>query len=1208
MDRRVVEVIADLGPSVRDRYRHGSGVLLGGHTVLTAAHVVRKALAIVVRGPDKREVPADVGAALIGEVARCDLALLPVPEAAEFPHLPIALITRQVMGGDIVEECWSAGYPEFQAVKRPGGSSVRETVQVRGHILPLAGLVEGLLSLQVSHSPRPLPDKDVALGRSEWAGMSGAPVFAGDRLVGVVTEHAPRRGSADITVTPLSRLLDPETAPPSARAWLGRLGVSDPATLPVLPHAVPAACLRLRRSLPENRPPSMLLRGEFRVVPFEGREEELERLLAWCAQDEAISVRLTTAPGGQGKTRLADELCDRLGVGWTAGVLDPNASPDDLSRLACSGSRCLLVVDYAETRSSQVRELIEMFAREQAVCLRLLLLARSAGDWWTRLCDQADDETAAVLLAAEHERLGPLPGAQASRRASFEAARDAFAVRLGIDPRHAPAPPDLNDSRYGLTLTLHMTALAMLLDAVDPLHPHPSVHGNPAARVLAHERRYWQRTSTDIAPAVLDQVVAAATLCGAADRTAAYQLLSRLPDLADQQRIILSRCVSWAVQMHPGDWALAPLQPDLLGEEHVADVLRTAPEVAGALAGGADDAQLHRFLTVLGRAAPRHEHITALLLLLVAHEPERRVPAAVKVAAQLPDPAPLIAAVEPNLTAVESLDAIVCIVECIPVETVALARLAVIATRTLVNLLETAADSNPEIAWTLQNLAARYAMVGDHAQALSWGRRAIVALRSGTSLKERAHLAAARNTVGDALRSLGHPDEAASLFRRNVNFWQQQYDTDPAHYRRPLAEALANLGIVLTELREARAAAEIRDRLAALCREPFGDTPTDQARHAQALTNLSYTQAAFGQRDEALASLGEAETTLRPLAAWRPDAYGPLLATTLDGLTGTLGSYRQPNEALARAQEALQTWQDLAERHPTRYLANLVRARQNFAGILGQLNHYPEAFEQIGAALKEILPLLEHSGGTHLDLAARTANNLCSLATRANLVGKALTYLDGIEHWCRRDAAQERAALLGRILTQRCHLLRHASRITEALACAREAVSILQRAGEAPLALALALAHAALAAAQAENGDLDDACTAAVCAIRGVDGADPVDDLNVVNVAKLLRTLTKPLTLAHRVDAAERLARHAVDILRSPAARNPAFREDLARALYDRGVCLKGLGQMSWLAPIQEAIQLLRRQQADGLGTGLTQKALDQCMQFRARARTLRRM
>ena len=59
----------------------------------------------------------------------------------------------------------------------------------------LSKLAAGLLSVQVTSSPRELPPERVDLGDSEWSGMSGAPVVAADRLLGVVTEHAPREGS-----------------------------------------------------------------------------------------------------------------------------------------------------------------------------------------------------------------------------------------------------------------------------------------------------------------------------------------------------------------------------------------------------------------------------------------------------------------------------------------------------------------------------------------------------------------------------------------------------------------------------------------------------------------------------------------------------------------------------------------------------------------------------------------------------------------------------------------------------------------------------------------------------------------------------------------------------------------------------------------------------------------------------------------------------
>ena len=50
---RVVEVLADLGKGHRPRYSTGSGCIVAGRTVLTAAHVVEGAVSVKVRSPDK---------------------------------------------------------------------------------------------------------------------------------------------------------------------------------------------------------------------------------------------------------------------------------------------------------------------------------------------------------------------------------------------------------------------------------------------------------------------------------------------------------------------------------------------------------------------------------------------------------------------------------------------------------------------------------------------------------------------------------------------------------------------------------------------------------------------------------------------------------------------------------------------------------------------------------------------------------------------------------------------------------------------------------------------------------------------------------------------------------------------------------------------------------------------------------------------------
>ena len=62
--------------------------------------------------------------------------------------------------------------------------------------------------------------------------------------------------------------------------------------------------------------PSRLLLPRYRVVPFTGRDLQLDDLTGW-AQGDAPAIRLIHAAGGQGKTRLADEFATRCSAtGW----------------------------------------------------------------------------------------------------------------------------------------------------------------------------------------------------------------------------------------------------------------------------------------------------------------------------------------------------------------------------------------------------------------------------------------------------------------------------------------------------------------------------------------------------------------------------------------------------------------------------------------------------------------------------------------------------------------------------------------------------------------------------------------------------------------------------------------------------------------------------------------------------------------------------
>ena len=248
---RLVEVIADLGESAapegsaRKRYRYGSGCIVRGGTVLTAAHVVAGAATVRIRDPDKRVYSATVDQRFVGDAdgAGPDLALLEINDSPfDLPAIGLARVDRGSPTGEPVERCKAVGYPWF--AETPSPTAVRDTVEAIGVVPVLSKLAAGLLSMQVSISPRPLPPEQIRLGESEWSGMSGAPVVASGLLLGVVSEHAPREGPSAITAVPITALeadadhplWGPGVADPDA--WWARFavtGIDDLRALPAPP-------------------------------------------------------------------------------------------------------------------------------------------------------------------------------------------------------------------------------------------------------------------------------------------------------------------------------------------------------------------------------------------------------------------------------------------------------------------------------------------------------------------------------------------------------------------------------------------------------------------------------------------------------------------------------------------------------------------------------------------------------------------------------------------------------------------------------------------------------------------------------------------------------------------------------------------------------------------------------------------------------------
>ena len=259
-----------------------------------------------------------------------------------------------------------------------------------------------------------------------------------------------------------------------------------------------------------RRLPTALVVADYGVIPYDDSRGLKADFLAWANAPAEVAGRLYAAGGGFGKTRLALDVIDTLAkTGWRAGVLPRSAfetknvrgEQDVDTRLArflsSRGDKgALLVLDYAESRARQVERVTAAALRApKGSPIRIVLLARSAANWWESLRrDNRDielvfDETPVAAIAAEIDAN--------AREAFFQSAAATFAARL----KEAEAADDALlspgwEARVRPINRLHSpeagSPLALAFEAY--LHVRGiDAQGSPLLEMAREERRHWAR-------------------------------------------------------------------------------------------------------------------------------------------------------------------------------------------------------------------------------------------------------------------------------------------------------------------------------------------------------------------------------------------------------------------------------------------------------------------------------------------------------------------------------------------------------------------------------------------------------------------------------------------------------------------------------------------------------------------------------------------
>ncbi|MBL0885735.1 DUF3856 domain-containing protein [Myceligenerans indicum] len=729
-----------------------------------------------------------------------------------------------------------------------------------------------------------------------------------------------------------------------------------------------------------------LLDPALRVVPFTGRDEELDELHTWCRERPRVQVRFVTGTGGVGKSRLALELAARMRRrGWTCVWPEPDDSPDEVAA-ACRGGRVLVVVDDAAAHP-RLAEQLGALRNAGDSRLRVILLGRTGREWWSRLRWACDLWSGAEAVPTSQVHLAP-PRVPATTMASV--ARRAFARRVAVRHKAAGTSPAVPEVREGPepapVLDIHAAVLATLLRG------GVADVSRGVGALLDLERESWSAPDEDVAGALL----------------------------RGQEPGVGHASTSASRARSPGRPRPSPMSgpgglPNRLAELHVARTLAADPARVRACTAGLDVPQAFRValfalrIDVDDPGVPEAAPLATVLLERVASalpdEPEA-LAQVLRLFGRRPLPRDVAVGLAQRLAAVvgeyrpggpfptpEQADATATLARALgaPETYDDVPPSAQAAVAAWCELAREAPDRYRTPLLEARTVTAGVLFgKGRYSESLQLSDEVAAACRAA-SAEERVWtdpmLANALNGMAVTYDFLGRPEQVEVCHTASVATLRRLVTRDPAAHEAGLALVLANtvgqveLGRAADVIDGLRESVEIRRRLT--LRRP--------GEHEQylafALSNLSDAAAQLDRPAEAVAAAREALAIRRRFALQDPVGMRWLVAWSLAGLGALLSDQGRAAEAAGLEEESVRIRRDLAGETPQRYRDMLATSCSNLALTYGRLGRFAEA-----------LPLEEEAVGIRRELAGRVpgryeeelARSLSRLGVRLTEVGRPL--------------------------------------------------------------------------------------------------------------------------------------------------------------------------------------------------------------------------